>query len=170
MNEPIKNKILNWVKKNPGIFLVQEEQNEILLQELHSQKKFKINPLQILDHEEKKNSLNPLESYLVLLLEDGSQFVLCAQGLAFPPDFSNSGPLNLPNPVYCMKDIENFLHQLRHLASEEARRKESLELILILIALLDGAKKIGLNVDLETQEVEKILELIERGAFLPKVH
>ncbi|MCP5468187.1 MAG: hypothetical protein H7A32_02845 [Deltaproteobacteria bacterium] len=159
-----KVQILSWIRKNPGIFLVQENKKEISLQEIYSQKELKIQLSKITDSEEKKNSLNPLETYLILLLDNASQLVLCQQGIAFPPDFTHSGELNLPNAVYCIKDINNFLHQLRHLALESDRRKEALELILILIALLDGAKKIGLQVQEETQEVEGILNLIEKSS------
>ena len=42
--------------------------------------------------------------------------------------------------------------------------------VMFLISLLDGARLAGLEVDAETQEVEGILGLLERGETLPPPH
>ncbi|MCB1214205.1 MAG: hypothetical protein KDK66_01890, partial [Deltaproteobacteria bacterium] len=147
----------------------EEKGKNLEIKETYSGKLLKLKLQELEALEEKNNSLHPLQTYLVLALSHGPQLVLCDQGLAFAPDFSATGPLPLPNPVYCMQDFHQLYLKLQHLAAEEDRRKEALELLLILISLLDGAKAVGLNMDWETQELETILSKLESGQTLPKL-
>lgn len=162
-------KINLWFQKNPGVFLKEKQSGQISLKELYSQKNLNLKLSKIEAIEEKTNSLQPNQTYLVLLLENHRQLVLCQQGFAFAPDFSATGELPLPSQVYCMRDFHELFLKLKHLATEEGRQKEALELILILIAILDGAKAVGLNVDLEIKEVEESLAKLEKGQALPKL-
>lgn len=163
-------KIISWLQSHPGLFLWEEISEGLELKELYSSKSLRLQKNQIEQVELKTNSLNPQDTYLVLLFSDGHQLVLATQGFVFPPDFTNTGPLNLPSPVYCMQDFQQLFHRLEHIASEADRDREALELIMALIAVLDGAKRVGLEMDQETQEVEKILGQLEQGKTLPPIH
>jgi hypothetical protein len=162
--------ILTWLKSHPGIFTFRQEGEDLWLQESYSQKTLKIRAGEIERMEEKANATAPGETYLALLFDNGRQLALSLQGFAFPLDFVNTGPLPSPNPVYCLQDFNNLLNQLRHVGSEPERKGEAFNLILFLIALLDGAKAVGLDVDRETEEVDSILTELEKGHTLPPPH
>jgi hypothetical protein len=161
---PVKSleKIKRWCQLHPGIFSLREEAKTLTLHELYSQKDRTLNENQIRDVVHKQNALKPNEDYLVILMESGQQLVLAPQGFVFPPDFTNTGPLPLPSQVYCLRDYQDLYEKLKWVSGEADRRREVLDLIMILIALLDGARGVGLEVDQETQDVEAILNQIER--------
>ena len=162
--------ILNWLKNHPGIFNFYEEADAIHLIENYSQKSLSFRYFELAELEEKTNSMNALESYLILKFHSGLQWVLASQGFVFAPDFRNTGPLELPSQVYCMQDFNSLFHRLRHVGAEAERRQESLDLIMALIAILDGAKLIGLKTDAEEHEIEKIINSLEKGETLPLPH
>jgi hypothetical protein len=154
-------KIKQWCQSHPGIFSFREEGKTLTLQELYSRKDRTLKESQISEVALKQNTLRPQEDYLLILMESGNQLVLAPQGFAFPPDFSNTGSLPLPNQVYCLRDYQDLYEKLKWVAGEPDRRRESLDLIMTLIAMLDGARKAGLEVESETQAVEAILSQLE---------
>jgi hypothetical protein len=164
------NQIAHWISQHPGVFQCQFEGGNLQLREISSGKTRSLGPREIHHLEEKQNSLKPQENYLIVLLENGVQLVLAPQGFVFGPDFGNTGPLSLPSQVYCLQDYHQLFSQLSHVAAEPDRRREALDLILVLIAILDGARTIGLDVDVETRNVEKILKALEQGEALPPPH
>jgi len=115
---------------------------------------------------EEKSHPETQEKYLVLLFEDGSQVALVDPGgVAFAPSTENCGPVdNLP-PVVCLRDFITLKQRVDHYLYEhadEAPPRECLDLIMICIATLDGARALGFDVgDLEG-ELEKSLNEIER--------
>lgn len=159
-----------WLQSHPGVFNLREEGNHWVLQENFSLKKISLSGNQIQEVVQKTNRLRPGESYLILRLDSGTQLVLAPQGFAFPPNFSNTGPLPLPSQVYCMQDFQDLFKKLRHVGAESNRRREALDLIMILIAILDGAKAVGLEVGEEERKVEGVLSVLEKGEVLEDPH
>lgn len=106
------------------------------------------------------------DRYLVLLFEDGRQIALVEPGgIAFAPSTENSGPVpNLP-PVMCLRDFRTLRQRVDHYLydhPDEPPPRECLDLVMICIALLDGARAAGFDVgDLES-ELEKSLNELER--------
>jgi hypothetical protein len=106
------------------------------------------------------------ERYLVLLFESGKQIALVDPGgVAFAPSTENSGAVsNLP-PVVCLRDFRTLKQRVDHHLydhPDEPPPRECLDLIMICIATLDGARAVGFDVgDLEG-ELEKALHEIER--------
>jgi hypothetical protein len=104
--------------------------------------------------------------YLVLLFESGHQIALVDPGgVAFAPSTVNSGPVeNLP-PVVCLRDFLTLKQRIDHYLydhPDEPPPRECLDLIMICIATLDGARAVGFDVgDLEG-ELEKSLNELER--------
>jgi len=78
--------------------------------------------------------------------------------------------LATPDPVYLPAGLLNNTGQLRHLASEADRGREAMQIVMLLIAILDGARTVGLEVGAETQAVEEILTVLEKGEALPSPH
>lgn len=106
------------------------------------------------------------DPYLVLLFDNGTQIALVDPGgVAFAPSTINSGPVeNLP-PVVCLRDFFTLKQRIDHYLYEhpdEPLPRESLNLIMICIAVLDGARAAGFDIgDLEG-ELEKSLNEVER--------
>jgi hypothetical protein len=106
------------------------------------------------------------EPYVVLMLANGMQIALVDPGgVAFAPSTVNSGTVeNLP-PVVCLRDFLTLKQRVDHHLydhPDEPPPRESLNLIMICIAILDGARAVGFDVgDLEG-ELEKSLHEVER--------
>jgi len=106
------------------------------------------------------------DTYLVLLWENGRQIALVDPGgVAFAPSTENTGALRDFPPVLCLKDFFTLKGRIDHYLYDhqnEAPPKECLDMIMICIATLDGARAVGFEVgDLE-QELENSLSEIER--------
>jgi hypothetical protein len=156
-------KIKKWCQTHPGIFSFREDGGTLTLRELYSGKSCSLKEAQIRELIHRQNTLKPNEDYLLIVLDSGSQMVLALQGFAFPPDFTNTGPLPLPSQVYCMRDYQDLYEKLKWVSEEPERRPEALDLIMTLIALLDGARSAGLEVDQETKALEAVLKGLESG-------
>lgn len=99
---------------------------------------------------EKKGHPETNENYLVLLFEDSTQIALVDPGgVAFAPSTVNSGPVeNLP-PVVCLSDFLTLKQRIDHYLyqhADEPPPRECLDLVLICIATLDGARVVGFDV------------------------
>lgn len=108
------------------------------------------------------------EPYLVLRFDDNTQLALVDPGgVAFASVTANSGPVeNLP-AVVCLRDFLMLKDRVDHYLydhPDEAPPRECLNLIMICIATLDGARAVGFDIgDLEG-ELEKSLAEVERRA------
>jgi hypothetical protein len=107
------------------------------------------------------------DDYLVLLLEDGLQIALVDPGgIAFAPSMENSGPIRGLPPVVCLRDFFTLKQRVDHYLHEhqnEPPPRECLDMLMICIAILDGARAVGFDVaDLEN-ELEKSLDGLEKA-------
>ena len=106
------------------------------------------------------------EPYLVLLFDSGVQLALVDPGgAAFAPSTAHSGAIeNLP-PVVSLRDFFTLKQRLDHYLYEHPDQpppRECLDMVMICIATLDGARAVGFEVgDLE-KELETSLNEIER--------
>lgn len=106
------------------------------------------------------------DAYLVLLFENGTQIALVDPGgVAFEPLEVNTGPLrDLPRAT-CLRDFYTLKQRIDHFLyahRDEPVPRECLDLVMISIAILDGARAVGFAVgDLE-EELDKALREIER--------
>ena len=106
------------------------------------------------------------DRYLVLLFESGKQIALVDPGgVAFAPSTENSGPVKELPPVVCLRDFLTLKQRVDHYLydhPDEPPPRECLDMVMICIATLDGARALGFDVgDLEG-ELEKSLNEIER--------
>jgi hypothetical protein len=106
------------------------------------------------------------DKYLVLLFEDGSQLALVDPGgVAFAPSTKNTGPVSDLPPVVCLKDFFTLKTRIDHYLydhPDEPPPRECLELVIICIATLDGARAVGFDMsDLEAQ-LDTSLREVER--------
>ncbi len=161
--EGAKAKVREWADKHKHAVLYDEPESTFL--DIASGKRVKIAWRDLTTWEEK---LHPEtnDAYIVLLFENGNQLALVDPGgIAFAPSTENSGPVqNLP-PVVCLKDFFTLKNRVNHYLydhADEPPPRECLDLVMICIATLDGARKVGFDVgDLEG-ELGKSLDEIER--------
>jgi hypothetical protein len=113
---------------------------------------------------EEKQSAQRTAPYLLLVFHDGRQVALADVGFAFAPSTVNTGPLPDLPPVLCFRDFHHLAQGVQHLLEEEGREREALAGVMVCIALLDGARAVGLPVDREERQLEALLrQLEERG-------
>lgn len=152
-----------WLHNYPGVFSNQRSDDHIELIELFSKKYLRIKRSDIAAFELRKNALQENESYVIVLLNHGKQLILCKQGFAFAPDFTNTGDLQLPNQVYCMRDFYYLFESANALLVHHDRRREILDVLMSLIAILDGARGVGLEIGTEEQTLQRLLNQLESG-------
>ena len=158
-----KRKVSAWVDKHKGAVLFDEESSMLL--DTASGRKTSI-PWRDLAAFEEKFHPETQDSYLVLLFEDGKQIALVDPGgVAFAPSLENTGPLPDSPPVVCLRDFHTLKPRIDHYLYEhpdDPPPKETLDLVMLCIAILDGARAVGFDIaDLEG-ELEKSLNEIER--------
>jgi hypothetical protein len=160
--EQAKAKVRAWVETHRHAVLYDEENASLM--DVASGKTIRL-PWQDLKAFEEKVHPETKDSYLVLLFENGNQIALVDPGgVAFASSTENTGPLPDLPPVVCLKDFFTLKSRIDHYIYEhpdDPPPKEVLDLVMICIATLDGARAVGFDVaDLEG-ELEKSLKEIE---------
>jgi hypothetical protein len=159
----IKSSVEQWVIRHPQAVLYNAETAELL--DVQSGKKIIVPWREVIAFEE-KNHRETNDNYLVLLFESGAQLALVDPGgVAFQPLTVNSGPVAGLPPVACLKDFFTLKGRVDHYLydhPEEPPPRECLDIVMICIATLDGARAVGFDVgDLEA-DLEKSLNEIEK--------
>ncbi len=106
------------------------------------------------------------QPYLLLVYGTGRQLALTQAGIGFPPDFRNTGPLRELPEVVCLRDHATFLERLKHelYGHPEQASKGTVRLLLMCIAIIDGARAVGFDVAREERELEHHLAELEKRA------
>lgn len=111
---------------------------------------------------EERTSALRTSPYLLLVFADGRQVALADVGFAFAPSTANTGLLpDLPQTL-CFRDFRHLSQGIEALLAEDGREKEALGAILLCIALLDGARAVGLDVSREERRLDALLKQLER--------
>lgn len=158
-----KAQVKSWAENHRNVVLYDEQGSTLL--DVASGKSIQVLWRDLKAFEEKIHPETGA-SYFVLLFEDGHQIALVDPGgVAFEPSTVNTGPLGDLPPVVCLQDFQTLkqrVHHYLHAHENEPPPKESLDLVMICIAILDGARVIGFDVgDLE-EELEKLLRELEQ--------
>lgn len=150
-----------YVAKHRMTFELLEPKGEpAVLVERLSGKRLTFDPRAIVALEEATDNMKG-GKYVRLALDDGRSFALAGIGLVFAPSFVNTGPLEDCPPTACFVDFEKIYGHLEHLVTEEDRGREALQTVMVLIAYLDGARAIGLDVGEDERRVNAQLEVLE---------
>jgi len=160
--EQAKAKVRAWTETHRRAVLYDEESSSLM--DVTSGKSIRL-PWQEVKAFEEKVHPETKDNYLVLLFENGTQVALVDPGgIAFAPSTENSGLVRDLPPVVCLKDFFTLKGRVDHYLyghPDEPPPKEVLDLVMICIATLDGARAVGFGVgDLEG-ELEKALNEIE---------
>ena len=163
LSDSARLKVRSWAEAHKHAVLYDEGSATLL--DVGSGKSLRLPWREVKGFEEK---LHPEtgDNYLVFLFENGTQIALVDPGgVAFAPSAVNSGPVeNLPQ-VVCLRDFFTLKQRVNHFLydhPDDPPPRECLNLIMICIAILDGARAVGFDVgDLEG-ELEKSLNEVER--------
>jgi len=161
-----KAKVRQWVERHHHAALYDEESSTLL--DVASGKRVQLPWRDVKGFEEKVHP-ETKDSYLVLLFEDGHQIALVDPGgVAFEPTTVNTGPLRDLPPVVCLKDFHALKQRVDHYLythQDEPPPKECLDLVMICIATLDGARAVGFDVGDIEEELDRSLRELERRSF-----
>jgi hypothetical protein len=118
-----------------------------------------------LRHLEEKMNAQTNQHYLLLLYGGGRVIALTEVGVAFSPDFKNTGELaDLPAAV-CFRDYQAMVDRLKHQLyghPDEEPTKDTVKLLMMCLAIVDGARAQNFDVSREERELEWHLSEIER--------
>jgi hypothetical protein len=158
-----KSSVRQWIERHKRAVLYDEETSTLL--DVASGKSVKL-PWRDMTTCEEKVHPETSDTYLVLLFENGKQIALVDPGgVAFAPSTENSGPVQDLPPVVCLRDFHTLKQRVDHYLydhPDEPPPRETLNLIMICIATLDGARSVGFDVSDLEGELEKSLNEIER--------
>lgn len=158
-----KVRVAEWVEKHRHAVLYDEESSTLL--DVASGKNIYLPWREFKEFEEKVHP-EKKDIYLVLLFENGNQIALTDPGgVVFAPLQANTAPLQDLPPVVCLKDFNTLKQRIDHYLydhQDEPPPKECLDLVMICIAILDGARAVGFDVGELEEELDKSLREIER--------
>jgi hypothetical protein len=159
----IRSKVRSWTESHKHVLLYDDESSTVL--DVTSGKHVQISLQDVVAFEEKEHPETG-DQYLVFLFQNGTQIALVDPGgVAFAPSPGNSGPMtNLPR-VVCLRDFLTLKQRVDHYLydhSHEPPPRECLDMIMICISILDGARAVGFDVGDFEEELERSLNEVER--------
>lgn len=161
----VKSTVRRWVEDHPEAVLFDQEAATLL--DVASGKAVKLPLNEVRALEEKKHPETG-SSYLVVLFENGTQIALVDPGgVAFAPSLVNTGSLPFLPAVVCLKDYFTLKARVDHYLydhPDEPPPRECLDIIMICIATLDGARAAGFDIGEFERELERSLDKIGRNA------
>ena len=161
LNE-MKSALRRWTGGHPHAVLYDEQTSSLL--DVASGKSIKFFWGELAAAEERTHPETG-DGYLVLLFNGGSQIALVDPGgIGFAPSTANSGEVQGLPAVVCLKDFHTLKSRVDHFLYQHPEAPppaDSLYMIMICIAILDGARAVGFDVGELEQELDKSLEKIE---------
>lgn len=156
----------SWLQTRPGLFHVDAEPDGVRILEVETGKSLRVASDRVQEIEPARNALTGAD-YLVLRLESVPPLALADAGFVFPVDTRNTGELPGAPATMSFRDYRRLHRHLRHLVETQAdaeHRREALDVTLLLIASLDGARSVGLPTQVEEADLETVIRRIEAGA------
>ena len=159
----IKEKVLEFCRRPLSAVVAVEDDDGrgAKLIERASAKELRVRWDELQQAEEKKSPLRA-SGWLVLVWNEALQVALADVGFAFAPSTANTGPLPELPATFCFRDFRHLSQGIEALLQEEGREREVLGAILLCIALLDGARAVGLEVSREERRLDALLKALEQ--------
>lgn len=151
-----------WAEGHKHVVLYDDDSSTLL--DVASGKQLRISWGELAGYEQKVHPETG-EPYFVLLFKSGRQIALVDPGgVAFAPATENSGPVQGLPAVVCLRDFLTLKQRVDHHLYEhrdEPPPRECLDLVMMCIAILDGARAVGFEVNDLEGELEKSLNELE---------
>jgi hypothetical protein len=158
----VARRIAHWCRQHPATVLFDEKTATV--HEVFSGKSLALDLGAVARIDERSNQVLG-GSYLVLDFEGAPSLGLSDAGLAFAADTRNTGPLDGLPPAVCLRDFENVTSKLRHILldhPDQAVTRDEVGMVQFCVALLDGARGVGLEIGREERALEELLALVEQ--------
>jgi len=152
-----------WLRPRPGIFALQWDGDVLQLLEVATGKSLKLTAEEV-ERVESQRNWNTGAEYLRLHVASRPPLALADVGFVFALDTRHTGPLPQAPPTLSFADYQRLHRHLQHLLHEldvPERRREALDVTLVLIAALDGAHAVGLPTQAEEAQLEKAIRRLE---------
>jgi hypothetical protein len=150
-----------YVRERPGALLLDASGPSIL--DVFSGKALALDFARLASVEERKDGATG-RPYLALLRDDGTELALSDAGIAFAPVTAGTGPLaGLPAAV-CLRDLAGAEAQLTHFLRDhpgEPPQRAHIELFLLCLSIVDGARAAGLDVSADERRLDRVLGELE---------
>jgi hypothetical protein len=159
----VKLAVQAWTAAHPHAVMYDDQEARLL--DVASGKSIKIRWSDLVASEKK---LHPEtgDPYFVLVFDNGLEVALVDPGgIAFAPSTENSGPVAGLPQVVCLRDFFTLKGRVDHYLvghAGEPPPRECLDMIMICIAILDGARAVGFGVDDLEKELDRALEDLEK--------
>ncbi|MGC4116238.1 MAG: hypothetical protein QM765_17000 [Myxococcales bacterium] len=149
--------------RRPTWALYDEQSGDSL--EIASGKRLHVPVTDLVTVEERPNSQTGMP-YLLLGFGDGREIAIADIGIAFPA-VTPSGVPQAPTlpPVVCFQDYRAAYAQLRHHVDDHPDEKPDrsvLDLMMLALGILEGARVAGFDISREERELEAVLTELEK--------
>lgn len=158
-------RLQDWLAGHPGAFLVYPQPAGVRLVETATGKALMVEAAAVAGLDVRRDSTTGAE-YLLLSRVAQPPLALAAAGFAFALDTCHTGPLRSAPPAMSFADYARLRRHLLHLLETQddpEHRREALEITMVLIASLDGARASGLPVGVEEEDLETLVRRLEAG-------
>jgi hypothetical protein len=153
--------IERYVRERAGALLLDASGSSLL--DVFSGKTLALDFARLAAVEERKDAATG-RPYLALLRDDGTELALSDAGFAFAPVTAGTGPLSGLPAAVCFRDLAGAEARLTHFLMDhpgEPPERAHIELFLLCLSIVDGARAAGLDVSPEERRLERILGELE---------
>ena len=147
---------------HPGWALLDEPSGELL--EVASGKRLRLALAELVAAEVRENP-QTRQPYLMLGFGDGHEIAIADIGIAFAPVAPAVPQAPELPPVVCLRDFRAAYAQLHHQAVEHPEQKLDrtlLDVMVLALGILEGARRVGFDVSEEERALEAVLTELER--------
>lgn len=134
------------------------------LWDVYAGKQLTFSPVELRSAELKQDAQTG-QPYLMLRFEEGRELALSDAGIAFIPQTANTGPIpELPAAV-CLRDFHTLKDRLQHQLyghPDETPSRDALRLVMMCVAILEGARAWGFDIAREERELDRHLQELEK--------
>ncbi len=151
-----------WLAANPLAFAHRVDGDAVTLVERATEKTRVLSGDDVLEIHEKRNKITGV-AYPILVFENGEQLAVTDIGFGFAPSFASAGEVPGAPEVVSFGDFQKLFVEAQRAAEDPARRRDALDLMMVCITIVDGARAIGFEVGPEEDRLERMLRRLEAG-------
>lgn len=149
-----------WLTANPGVFEHRVDGSELTLLEIATGKQRVLRGDDVEAIREKRNRQSGVR-YPILFLQGGLQLAITDLGFCFASSFASSGEIPGAPAVVSFGDFRKLFGEAQHAAADPDRRKDALDLLMLCITIIDGARDVGFDVGREEERLDRLLRTVE---------
>jgi hypothetical protein len=149
-----------WLAANPLTYTHRVDGNALTLHERATGKTRVLSGDDVTAIHTKTNRVSGT-AYHILVLESGAQLAVTDIGFCFAPTFVASGEIPNAPDVVSFGDFRKLHGEATAAAEDPGRRRDALDLMMLLISIVDGGRAVGFDVGPEEAMLERVLARLE---------